>query len=45
MRVWTLKENFRDLNADIQEEVKKRFDFEGIRIPYQSYDINIKPPR
>ena len=45
MRVWTLKENFRDLNADIQEEVKKRFDLEGIRIPYQSYDINIKPPR
>lgn len=39
IRVWTLKENFRDLNADIQEEVKKRFDKEGIRIPYQSYEI------
>ncbi|MGL4509511.1 MAG: mechanosensitive ion channel family protein, partial [Cetobacterium sp.] len=39
VRVWTLKENFRDLNADIQEEVKKRFDKEGIRIPYQSYEI------
>ena len=45
VRVWTLKENFRDLNADIQEEVKKRFDLEGIRIPYQSYDINVIPPR
>ncbi|MCQ8213114.1 mechanosensitive ion channel [Cetobacterium somerae] len=45
VRVWTLKENFRDLNADIQEEVKKRFDLEGIRIPYQSYDVNIIPPR
>ncbi|WP_418963956.1 mechanosensitive ion channel family protein [Cetobacterium sp.] len=45
VRVWTLKENFRDLNADIQEEVKKRFDKEGIRIPYQSYDVNVIPPR
>ncbi|MGL4357589.1 mechanosensitive ion channel family protein [Cetobacterium sp.] len=41
VRVWTLKENFRDLNADIQEEVKKRFDKEGIRLPYQSYEVNI----
>lgn len=39
VRVWTLKENFRDLNADIQEEVKKRFDKEGIKIPYESYEI------
>lgn len=39
VRVWTLKENYRDLNADIQEEVKIRFDKEGIRIPYQSYEI------
>lgn len=39
VRVWTLKENYRDLNADIQEEVKIRFDKERIRIPYQSYEI------
>ncbi len=39
VRVWTLKENFKDLSADIQEEVKKRFDKEGIRIPYQSYKV------
>lgn len=39
VRVWTLKENFRDLNADIQEEVKKSFDREGIRFPYESYEI------
>lgn len=39
VRIWTLKQNFRDLNADIQEEIKKRFDKEGIRIPYQSYEI------
>lgn len=39
VRIWTLKQNFRDLNADIQEEIKKRFDKDGIRIPYQSYEI------
>ncbi|MEG0645085.1 MAG: mechanosensitive ion channel [Cetobacterium sp.] len=42
VRVWTLKENFRDLSADIQEEVKKSFDREGINFPYQSYDMEIK---
>lgn len=41
VRVWTAKENFRDLNADIQEAVKKRFDSEGIRFPYQSYEVNV----
>ncbi len=43
VRVWTLKENFRDLNADIQEEVKNRFDLENIKIPYQSYEVNVMP--
>ncbi|MGL4997368.1 mechanosensitive ion channel family protein [Cetobacterium sp.] len=45
VRVWTLKENFKDLNSDIQETVKKRFDAEGIRFPYQSYEVNIISPR
>ncbi|MGL6065437.1 MAG: mechanosensitive ion channel family protein [Cetobacterium sp.] len=45
VRVWTQKENFRDLNSDIQEAVKKRFDAEGIRFPYQSYRVNVISPR
>lgn len=42
VRAWVLKENFRDVSADIQENVKKRFDEEEIRLPYTSYEIEIK---
>ncbi|MGL4403698.1 MAG: mechanosensitive ion channel family protein [Fusobacteriaceae bacterium] len=39
MRVWTKKENFRDVTFDLQELVKKRFDEEGIEIPYTKIDV------
>ncbi|MGL5125892.1 MAG: mechanosensitive ion channel family protein [Fusobacteriaceae bacterium] len=39
VRVWTKKENFRDVTFDLQELVKKRFDKEGIEIPYTKIDV------
>ncbi|MCB0359932.1 MAG: mechanosensitive ion channel family protein, partial [Bdellovibrionales bacterium] len=32
--VWTMKDNFLDLKNTIQEEIKARFDDEGIEIPF-----------
>lgn len=39
MRVWTKKETYWDVFFDLQELVKKRFDQEGIEIPYNKIDI------
>ncbi|MGL6100462.1 MAG: mechanosensitive ion channel family protein [Fusobacteriaceae bacterium] len=39
MRVWAKKEHFRDVTFDLQELVKKRFDEEGIEIPYTKVDV------
>lgn len=39
VRVWTLKENYWNVYFDLQELVKKKFDEEGIEIPYQKIDI------
>ena len=39
VRVWTLKENYWNVYFDLQELVKKRFDKEGIEIPYQKIDV------
>lgn len=39
MRVWTKKEHYWDVFFDLQEIVKKRFDQEGIEIPYNKLDI------
>ncbi|MGL4934516.1 MAG: mechanosensitive ion channel family protein [Cetobacterium sp.] len=42
VRVWVLKENYWPVFFDLQELVKKRFDEEGIEIPYQKIDIYTK---
>ncbi|MEG0643821.1 MAG: mechanosensitive ion channel [Cetobacterium sp.] len=42
MRVWTKKENYWDVFFDLQELVKKRFDQEGIEIPYNKLDVYCK---
>lgn len=40
VRVWTtLKENYWNVYFDLQELVKKRFDEEGVEIPYQKIDM------
>ncbi|WP_432205110.1 mechanosensitive ion channel family protein [Cetobacterium somerae] len=44
MRVWTKKETYWDVFFDLQEIVKKRFDEEGIEIPYNKLDVYCKTP-
>ena len=39
MRVWTKKEHYWDVYFDLQELVKKKFDQEGIEIPYNKIDV------
>lgn len=39
VRPWTKKENYWALKFDLTEEIKKRFDKEGINFPYPSQDI------
>ena len=39
VRVWTKKEHYWDVFFDFQEIVKKKFDEEGIEIPYNKLDI------
>lgn len=39
VRVWSKKEHYWDIYFDLQEAVKKRFDKEGIEIPYNKLDV------
>ncbi|MGL4653710.1 MAG: mechanosensitive ion channel family protein [Cetobacterium sp.] len=39
MRVWSKKEHYWDVFFDLQELVKKKFDEEGIEIPYNKLDV------
>ncbi|MBC2850777.1 mechanosensitive ion channel [Cetobacterium sp. 8H] len=39
MRVWAKKDHYWDVFFDLQETVKKRFDQEGIEIPYNKIDV------
>ncbi|MGL5596037.1 MAG: mechanosensitive ion channel family protein, partial [Cetobacterium sp.] len=39
MRVWAKKEDYWTIFFDLQELVKKRFDQEGIEIPYNKLDV------
>ena len=39
VRVWSKKEDYWDIFFDFQEIVKKRFDEEGIEIPYNKLDV------
>jgi len=39
VRPWTKKENYWALKFDLTEEIKKRFDDEGINFPYPSQDV------
>ena len=42
LRVWVKKADYWTVYFDIMEQVKKRFDQEGIAIPYQQVDVHIK---
>ncbi len=39
VRPWTTKENYWGLKFDLTEQIKKRFDQEGINFPYPSRDV------
>jgi small conductance mechanosensitive channel len=41
VRPWTAKENYSGLKFDLTEQIKKRFDQEGINFPYPSQDVYI----
>lgn len=43
VRPWTKTENYWEVYWDITRSVKKRFDEEGIPIPYPQRDVHIKP--
>ncbi len=41
-RVWCKKDDFWTVNFDSWERIKKAFDENGIEIPYQKIDVNLK---
>lgn len=41
VRVWVKKEDYWDVYFDTIETVKKRFDAEGISIPYPQHDVHV----
>lgn len=41
-RVWTKSSDYWTVNFDILETVKKRFDDEGIKIPFNQLDVHVK---
>lgn len=42
LRVWTESANYWDLKFDLLEQVKAEFDKNGIEIPFNQIDVNIK---
>lgn len=42
LRAWTETENYEEFKFNIVEEIKKKFDEEGINIPYPQLDVHIK---
>lgn len=42
MRVWCKPEDYWDVYYDLNEGIKKAFDENGIRIPYQQLDVHMK---
>ncbi len=42
LRAWTKTENYEEFRFNIVEEIKKKFDEEGIDIPYPQLDVHIK---
>lgn len=42
LRAWTKTENYEEFKFNIVEEIKKKFDEEGIDIPYPQLDVHIK---
>ncbi len=44
-RVWVKSENYWDLNFDLLEGVKTQFDENGISIPFNQLDVNLKNPK
>ena len=43
-RVWCKADNYWDVYYDVMEEVKTRFDEEGISIPFPQMDVHVKTP-
>lgn len=44
VRPWSKTSDYWDVYWDLQAEIKKRFDAEGISIPYPQHDINFNGP-
>lgn len=44
VRVWTKTEDYWTLNFDLHEQVKQRFDQEGISIPFKKVTVSMEPP-
>lgn len=42
LRVWCARGDFAVLKSDLVEEIYEKFNAEGIEIPYQTIDVNIK---
>ncbi|MCC8069197.1 MAG: mechanosensitive ion channel [Ruminococcus sp.] len=42
VKVWTTHENYWDLNYDLNEDIKIKFDNAGIEIPFTQLDIHLK---
>lgn len=42
IRIWTKKEDYWQLKWKLLEEIKEQFDANGISIPFQQMDVNIK---
>lgn len=42
LRAWCQSEHYWDVYFDLNEEVKRRFDAEGIEIPYSQVDVHMK---
>lgn len=45
LRVWTKTADYWEVNFDLLEEVKRRFDEEGIEIPYPQLDVHTPEPQ
>ena len=45
MRVWTKTEDYWDLTYSMLEQVKHRFDKEGIRLSHNQLDVHVVEPK
>lgn len=45
MRVWVKKDDYWTVNFDLMEQVNRRFEADGIRIPYNQLDVHVVPEK